>query len=647
LVAATFVGLAAAGASDERSVVHPSSPAAEGRLVLVETYMRDVCGLCAAAAVTLDDLAARYAERGVLFLEHDTDNRKGARFERWQAAAAPPSSLPLTLFDSGYEASGGPVDVEAVFVPILESLRARRPGAEITGEAARAGDALTITVRVRNVSGVTLHRSTNGATLHALLYEPTRVHHTGRFVRDVASAPLETVLAPGATGTYALSLGPLVGLDWELAELVVLLDYRPGGAAGPFHALQAARVELPESLRQPPVVTRWRSGDWTLEIVDRPGLVGTDVGLVLDRLGRAHIAYRHYGLGTLRHAWRQGGAWTIQTIDDSADVGQYASLAVDHDDRLYVSYYDRTHGELKVAVGGPDGWRIETVDAGGHVGLYTSVAVGPDGRVHVVYVDGESGALKHALRHDDAWRVDTVDADANHGADWSLGATLAGLTSVTVDATGRAHVAYYDDAAGVLRYAVQFGDGWRREVADGAAFAGLDPSIAVGPDGVVRIAYCDFGSDRLKLAARGPGGWTSEVVDADGLTGMGASLALDPDGGAHVMYREYGSALGPKQLRYAERRGGLWGVQVVDPGPKAGRYPALALDAVGEPHVAYFDDDYQNLRYAERATPVPFPTATPTLEPTLEPTASPTATGTPPPAATAIAYLPLAQRGGG
>lgn len=49
-------------------------------------------------------------------------------------------------------------------------------------------------------------------------------------------------LQDGASGTYTLTTGSIVDVDWRNLHGVALVDYRPGGSTGPFHALQAAAV---------------------------------------------------------------------------------------------------------------------------------------------------------------------------------------------------------------------------------------------------------------------------------------------------------------------------------------------------------------------------------------------------------------------
>lgn len=72
------------------------------------------------------------------------------------------------------------------------------------------------------------------------------------------------------------------------------------------------------------------------------------------------------------------------------------------------------------------------------------------------------------------------------------------------------------------------------------------------------------------------------------------SLALDAAGRGHVIY-------GGDHLYYAWFDGVSWEHQVVDPGSGVGQYAALALDATGQSHIAYYDAEKQQVKYTTRS----------------------------------------------
>lgn len=87
-----------------------------------------------------------------------------------------------------------------------------------------------------------------------------------------------------------------------------------------------------------------------------------------------------------------------------------------------------------------------------------------------------------------------------------------------------------------------------------------------------------------------------ESIDVTGRTGYNASLALDANGDPHVAYYD----LSNHDLRYARRTGAGWVLETVDATGITGVTPSLAIDAFGDPHVAYYDSTGLDLRYARK-----------------------------------------------
>src|SRR5262245_45324875 len=130
--------------------------------------------------------------------------------------------------------------------------------------------------------------------------------------------------------------------------------------------------------------------------------------------------------------------------------------------------------------------------------------------------------------------------------------------------------------------------------------AGEYTSVALDGSGYAHVAWFDATRGALEYAWQVPGGWRSEEVDrADaGPVGWYASLALDGHGVAHIAY--YDAAQGV--LKHAERRGGTWSIDVVEGAADgAGHYCSLAITSTGEPAISYYDPRQLCLRYAVRA----------------------------------------------
>ena len=192
------------------------------------------------------------------------------------------------------------------------------------------------------------------------------------------------------------------------------------------------------------------------------------------------------------------------------------------------------------------------------------------------------------------WQQETVDQDYGVG----LFATLA------IDGQGTAHIAYYDEVNGRLKYAQSSPEGWKIEVIDspepeadrsGSKFGkGGNPLIQVDLNNDPHISYFDYDNQALKYAHRLNGVWQIETIDASEGVGTTSWLALDQQGQPHVAY----SHKNPKRLIYADKTPSGWQAQTVD--DTAWHYPSLAIDHQGQAHIAYYDQANKRLKYARQ-----------------------------------------------
>ncbi len=108
------------------------------------------------------------------------------------------------------------------------------------------------------------------------------------------------------------------------------------------------------------------------------------------------------------------------------------------------------------------------------------------------------------------------------------------------------------------------------------------------------LLHCLIAALLLASAGIGTGSamdWTTETVDPAARYVTSVSLALDDAGTPGIGYVANG------ELRYAHWNGTGWEVRVVEPAGSAGRI-SLALDAGGNPRIAYIHAAHDDLRYA-------------------------------------------------
>lgn len=188
----------------------------------------------------IDQLAQEDSNRPVVFLEYYAPTAPYSRYGRfWAAYNRSYATYPNVIADSGHQVSSGPVDYYHVYKSMVDAELSRPARAAIQAAWQRDGDKARFTIQLTNQSGGSLSLS-NGATVHAIVYEDAHAGVTGRYVRSAVATAITPQLADGATSTFTLETGDLTGVTWDHLHYLALADYRPGGSTGAYDMLQAA-----------------------------------------------------------------------------------------------------------------------------------------------------------------------------------------------------------------------------------------------------------------------------------------------------------------------------------------------------------------------------------------------------------------------
>ena len=343
--------------------------------------------------------------------------------------------------------------------------------------------------------------------------------------------------------------------------------------------------------------------DWQKQNIDECRAVGTYTSLALDSADYVHISYVDQSANKLRYANNTGGAWAFEDVDTVSPLICATSLALDANDKAHISYfnneerlgYAKHYPNTLVNPFNPPPWTIETADGSTTVGRYSDLALYGD-HAHIAYWDEDDGYLRYATNATDEWIITDIDDMGDTGR----------YPSIVLDAEGNAYVSYayiyYGWEPSVtsmnLRYATNVSGGWVTETVDDTALVGEYTSIALDSSNKVHISYFDSSDGNLKYATNASGEWECETVDTNDYVGMYISIALDSSNKVHISYHGWSTDYPTSYLKYANNTSGYWVTQTVNSGGNVGKYSSIALDSSDNVHISYYDEANGSLKYA-------------------------------------------------
>jgi hypothetical protein len=157
-----------------------------------------------------------------------------------------------------------------------------------------------------------------------------------------------------------------------------------------------------------------------------------------------------------------------------------------------------------------------------------------------------------------------------------------------LDSQGRGHLAYGGDH---LYYAYYDGAVWQLETVDNGDGVGLYASLALDSANQPHISYYDAASGALKYARKVGGTWEKFVLDAPT---MAAAFELADDA---MPAAERLPAL-PVDVQPLDTSGESVDLAITMKG--RGLFTSIAIDPYNEPHIAYYDADNGDLKYAHK-----------------------------------------------
>ncbi len=273
----------------------------------------------------------------------------------------------------------------------------------------------------------------------------------------------------------------------------------------------------------------------------------------------------------------------------------------------FLAVFTLLAGATITAVAGEEGsedteWSVEIVDTGQFIGFYPSLALDSNDKPHIAYYDQANGLLKYARKTGSEWEIDTVDS--NH----------AGIhISLALDSNDYPHISYIDGNAHTLKYARWTGSDWNIETLDPGSDVTSYTSLAIDGNDNPHISF--YGENTTKPDPLAPsqfyfdlkyGRWTGsawefESLDTAGMYFSRTSIVLDGDGNPYISYT---SVVGNSDLKCARKVGGTWSIEMVD--ESGGGWSSIDLDSNEDPHISYFGNNYyypgfsrNDLKYAK------------------------------------------------
>lgn len=168
--------------------------------------------------------------------------------------------------------------------------------------------------------------------------------------------------------------------------------------------------------------------------------------------------------------------------------------------------------------------------------------------------------------------------------------------TLAIDCQATACVAVNCYSGYILHNGACIAGAWHRETISPVGDTGglvfqQDIDIALDSSDHVNVVYYDYDNAEVRHAIQSGDLWASAPVTA--AQPMRPPLSLAMDGSNRPVIAAQLAA--DDTLMFARYTGSLWQVQTVD---EYGRVPSIAIDAAGDPHIAYFNDETGELRYA-------------------------------------------------
>jgi hypothetical protein len=418
-----------------------------------------------------------------------------------------------------------------------------------------------------------------------------------------------------AFGFYRMYYGLYDGGAWQL-EVVDDQTIRGNFSSLALDAEDNPHIAYRDYYSQAVFYAHKDANGWHRETVDHGDTDPYDDGgftsIAIDLQGRPHILYRIFvndDVQALMHAYRDANGWHKETVDANGNMGWMNSMVIDANGYVHVTYVDQTNSDgdlsrLLYAYQDATGWHYGVIEDGitdNNANQYggSSLVLAADGQPVVAYrfqyPDNTKVVRLARLDEDGMWTKE--DAYTGSLAWWA--------PSMVLDDSGYAHI-LHGGMNQTLLYTFEDSGGWHTQAIDDMIWNSDCNSLAQGEDGTLYAFYKAtdnehwdvIAGDNLVLATLAPASstWVTETVAPYGSAGEYSQMVMDADDHPHLTSQDSSST-----VRYAYWDGAAWHDEIValdaDGDFNNYAFSSLALDAAGDPHVAYINEYHKWLLY--------------------------------------------------
>jgi hypothetical protein len=324
--------------------------------------------------------------------------------------------------------------------------------------------------------------------------------------------------------------------------------------------------------------TNGLSLNWTVETVDDEWKVGAHPTIVLGPDDVPRVIYEDYKYPRIKMGERVDSKWNLSVVKSRA---RWPTATVDSKGRYHLTFLSMGNNCPNYGVGENGSWDFEVIR---EFPFHMPESIVTDS-LDMPHIGGISAdGVFHIFSDGTTWKIEEVERrDETSGFDY---------VSLDADRESNLHMAYLDFFNFVLRYAFWNGLSWRVERVDD-----LQPSftsIAVTSDGEPHILYRGL-SGVLRHAVKMGNSWTVEELPFAKWLGV---IVIDSHDRMHLAFTHDDLLT----LGYAYHDGNSWRWDIIEEAKAAGEI-SLAIDSKGNPHMSYYKQSADNLRYVTVSEP--------------------------------------------